>query len=392
MTCEVITVPAGQQSPRYWDASLFIDGSSTDPSLPVMSWRSDVIAMLRDQWRHPGRLVVFVPEHSEQASDATTEEPGDWYDYALGIADVAMFWWPDDIDPRLPRATVAACDDSQRAVHGAPLHAPHAKHLLRYASGRGISTATTLSEMISTVLGMIAGGARRAGGEREVPLPVWRSESFQRWYSAQTSAGNTLVSARQVWTLGTGPRQKSLTYWALHVHMYVSSEARVKSNEVVLSRPDISVMALCQRKASLDDSIVVLVREFRSPASTPDGFIHELPGGSGDTGVDAQEQAVAETQEETGLAIDVRRIRRLGSRQLVGTMSAHHANLFTAEITDGEISQLYAAQARPQGTGGTERTWVEVTTFADIRKNRLVDWATLGMIAEALLDSGTPHE
>lgn len=244
--------------------------------------------------------------------------------------------------------------------------------------------------MIGAALGIIGSGARRADGEREVPLPVWRSESFQRWYSALTSAGNTLVSARLVWTLGTGSDRRSLTYWALHVHVYVSAEARVKSNEVVISRPDIAVMALYQRKAVLDDSIIVLVREFRSSAATPDGFIHELPGGSGDDGVTAQEQAAAETVEETGFAIDAGRVRQLGSRQVAGTMSAHHAHLFAAEITDDELTDLYAAQGTPHGAGDTERTWVEISTFGDIRRNRLVDWATLGMIAEVLLETRTP--
>ena len=113
--------------------------------------------------------------------------------------------------------------------------------------------------------------------------------------------------------------------------------------------------------------------------------MHELPGGSGDSG-DALDQAIAETEEETGLAIDVRRIRAHGSRQLAATMSAHHAHLFTAELTSDELARLHATRATPHGAGDTERTWTELTSFGEIRKNRLVDWATLGMIAEALLD------
>ena len=385
MTSEVITVPAGRRPPPYWNASVFIEGSADDPGRSATPWRAEVIAMLKDRWRHPGRLVVFVSGHHEQAGEAGA----DWHDYALGIADVAAFWWPGNPDSRLPQAMLAACEDSQRAVLGAP---PHAEELLGYADRHGIAAATTLDGMISAALGLIGSGARRTGGEREVPLPVWRSASFQRWYAAQTSARNTLVSARLAWTLRAGPGQGPLTYWALCVHIYVSAEDRVKSNEVVISRPDISVLALYRRQPALDDSIVVLVREFRSPASTPDGFIHELPGGSGDAGVDAREQAATETLEETGLAIDARRIRRLGSRQLAGTMSAHHARLFSAEISDDEIIRLRATQDTPHGAGDTERTWVEVTTFGNIRTNHIVDWATLGMIAEALLDTSTPRQ
>jgi 8-oxo-dGTP pyrophosphatase MutT (NUDIX family) len=334
-------------------------------------------------------LVVFVPEYRGRLSDVAADEPTDWRADALGIADVAMFWWPDDEDRRLMLTSLAAWNDSQRVVHGAPSHAPHSRHLVRYAGSHGISTATTLSGTVRAALGKIGTGARRTGGEREVPLPVWRTESFQHWYSAQISAGNRLDGARQVWTFGAGPHQP-LIYWALHVRVFVSSENRVKSNEVVISRPDIFVVALYQRGATLDESIVVLVREFRSTAATSDGFVHELPGGSGAFGADALGQAVRETEEETGLVVDVRRIRAHGRRQLAATVSAHRAHLFTAELTNDELAWLRATQAMPHGAGDTERTWAEVTTFGEIRRNRLVDWATLGMIAEAVFDRNSP--
>jgi ADP-ribose pyrophosphatase YjhB (NUDIX family) len=134
---------------------------------------------------------------------------------------------------------------------------------------------------------------------------------------------------------------------------------------------------------------VVLVREFRSAASGPDGFVHELPGGSGlpDAAADADPAADAarEAAEETGLSIAVSRIRAHGSRQLAATMSAHQAHLFSAEITERELAWLRAASARPHGAAAdSERTWIEIATFREIRTGRLVDWATLGMITEVL--------
>lgn len=82
----------------------------------------------------------------------------------------------------------------------------------------------------------------------------------------------------------------------------------------------------------------------------------------------------------------MQRIRPRGSRQLAATMSAHHAHLFTAEISDDELARLRASQLRPHGVGGTERTWPEITTFGELREHHLVDWATLGMVTEALLE------
>jgi ADP-ribose pyrophosphatase YjhB (NUDIX family) len=383
---EIITIYAGEQPPESWDACLLLGGSAPGGSSAATPWQPEVIALLRERWTGSGRLVVFVPELRSGARNDPDAELTDWYDHALDIADVVLFWWLDDTDPRLVSTSLAAWNDSQRMVHGTPSHAPQSRYLVKYADGHAMSTAATLDGMVSTVLDKIGFGAPRTAGERDVPLPVWRTDSFQRWYSAQTSAGNILLGARQVWTFSTEPRKRLLLYWALHVRVYVRAEGRIKSNEVVISRPDISVVALYHRGSTIDDTTIVLVREFRSPASTPDGLVHELPGGSGIAKEDVLDQAVRETEEETGFAIDVQRIRAHGSRQLAATLSAHHAHLFAAEITGVELARLRTIQSTPHGAGDSELTWVEITTFSEIRENRLVDWATLGMIAEAVLD------
>jgi hypothetical protein len=69
-------------------------------------------------------------------------------------------------------------------------------------------------------------------------------------------------------------------------------------------------------------------------------------------------------------------------------MSAHHAHLFSAEITEAELARLvYGNEA------DSERTVPEITTFGQLRTDRLVDWATLGMLAEALTSAaGRPAE
>ena len=386
MAGEVITVYAGQQPPEYWDACVFVAGPARGPNASAAPWQPEVIALFRELWANDGRLVVFVAEQASGARDGIAGPLIDWYDHAIDVADVVMFWWPDDADPPMLSTYLAGWNDSQRVVHGTAPHAPHSRYLLQYADRHAMSAATTLAGTVRAVLDKIGAGARRSAGEREVPLTVWRSDSFQRWYAAQTSAGNTLLGARQVWTFSTGPRRRFLLYWALHVRVYVRAEDRVKSNEVVISRPDISVLALYKPGTTIDDTIIVLVREFRSPASTPDGLVHELPGGSGPAAADALDQAVTETEEETGLTIDVQRLRAHGDRQLAATLSAHHAHLFAAEITGHELARVHATRSMPHGIGDTEQTWTEVTTFGEIRKNRLVDWATLGMIAEVLLD------
>ena len=384
MAGEVITVYPGGEPPQSWDACVLI-GSGQVSSVPAAPWQHEVITLLRERWTGDGRLVAFVAELGGRERADIGGELVDWYGRAFDVADFAMFWWPDDVDLRLMLANLAACRDDQRVVLGAPLDAPHHRFLLKYAADRAVSTTTTLAGMVGAALGAIGTGARRKAGEREVPLHVWRTESFQRWYSAQISTGNMLLGARQVWTFSNGADGRVPWYWALHVRIHVQAENRVKANEVVISRPDISAVLLYLPGASVDDATIVLVREFRSPASTPDSLVHELPGGSGAAGIDALAHAVRETTEETGLAIDAHRMRAHGSRQLAGTMSAHHAHLFSAEITGAELARLRATQSTPHGID-EEQTWTEIKTFGEIRRDRLVDWATLGMIAQALLD------
>lgn len=390
MSRELVVVYAHEQPPADWDASVFLAGPTPrDPG--VTSWRPEAISLLRAQWAGDGRLAVFVPEHRSGRHDSYTGQI-EWEEAGLHLSDVVIFWVPRDLDT-LPAFTTnvewGTWHDSGRVVFGAPPGAPKNNYLLHYAADQAVPTAVTLPGTIRAALAEIGHGARRAGGQRHVPLLLWRTASFQRWYAAQAAAGNSLLSARVVWTFRVGPRRRSVFYWAAHVQVHVAAENRVKANEVVISRPDLSVLALYRPGTTADDSTVVLVREFRSAASGPDGFVHELPGGSGppDPGADADPAADAarEAAEETGLSIEASRIRAHGSRQLAATMSAHQAHLFSAEVTERELAWLRAASDRPHGAAAdSERTWIEIATFREIRAGPLVDWATLGMITEVL--------
>ncbi|MGJ3561950.1 hypothetical protein ACR6C2_42225 [Streptomyces sp. INA 01156] len=48
-------------------------------------------------------------------------------------------------------------------------------------------------------------GSRRTGGERAVPLVVWRSEHFQRWYATRRAAG----CSTRAWSGTRGPRTET---------------------------------------------------------------------------------------------------------------------------------------------------------------------------------------
>jgi ADP-ribose pyrophosphatase YjhB (NUDIX family) len=380
---EVVVVRPHQEPPEAWDAAVFLAGPT--PRHPdVASWRPDAIDLLRQGWSG-GRLVVFSPEPPGGAVPNYLDQI-EWEERGLHLADCVLFWVPRDLGT-MPAFTTnvewGVWHDSGRAVFGAPPDAPKNRYLAAGAQANGVPAAGTLAGTVTAALAEVGSGARRAGGERHVPLLVWRTPSFQRWHRAQAAAGNTLLDARVVWTFKAGP-ERSVHYWALHARVHVAAEDRVKRNEVVLSRPDASAVVLYRRAAVPHDTEVVLVREFRTPASTVDGYIHELPGGSGPE-PDPSRQAVAEVTEETGLVLDPGRLRAHGSRQVAGTLSAHHVHVFSAELTERELAGLRAGRDTPHGApDSSERTWVEIVRYGEIHRQQLVDWSTLGMIAQVL--------
>ena len=373
MEPEVLDVCAREEPPGHWDAAIFLAGPSPrDEAVP--SWRPRAVEVLRDRWKAPGRLVVFVPEHRHGVYDDYTGQV-EWEERCLHLADEIVFWVPRDMRT-MPALTTnvewGMWHDSGKVVFGAPPQAPRNKYLRHYAVKHGVPVAATLDDVIAAALERIGEGARRSGGEREIPLLLWRQESFQRWYAAQRGAGNALRGARLQWRAGP--------YWGLRAAVEVAAEGRVKE-EIVFFRPDVSAVVLYRPGATPEETAVVLVREFRGPAATEDGFARALPGGSGPG--DPRHVAAREVAEETGLAGDAARLRPHGSRQADAAMSAHRVHLFSAEITEEELARIRGTGPHGRAEAG-ERTFVEAATFAEIGRGRLVDWATFGMIAEVL--------
>ncbi|TDD33013.1 NUDIX hydrolase [Actinomadura sp. KC06] len=374
MVADLEVVYAREEPPARWEAAVFLAGP-TPRSPDVASWRPEAVAALRERWRGPGLLVVFVPEHRHGVHDDYVGQV-EWEERCLHLSDEVVFYVPRDL-ATMPAFTTnvewGMWHDSGRAVFGAPPRAPKNRYLLHYAAKWGVPTASDIAGTVAAALERIGAGASRTGGEREIPLLLWREESLRSWYAGQRAAGNALLGARVVFRFGN--------HWGLHVRMHVAAEDRVKDNEIVFGRPDVSAVVLHRPGETLDETEVVLVREFRSPCVN--GFVHELPGGSGTGGPAGV--ALAEVEEETGLVLAAARLRAHGTRQVNATMSGHLAHLFSAEITGDELARLRSSGPHGLAADG-ERTYIEIAAFGRIRRERLVDWSCLGMITEVLLD------
>lgn len=393
---KLTVVYTGETAPETYSKSIFLAGPSPR-NHEGLDWRTEAIAIL-DSLDFDGIVYSPVPRGGKWA----TEYPCEWERKNLQRADCIAFWVPRDMKT-LPGLTTniewGAWYDSGRAVLGFPKEAPHCKYLQEDAAETAVPTFHTLRDTLAASTKRVASGAARSNGERDIPLIVWNKPDFQQWYAAQKSAGNRLNTANVVWTFRVGPDKSRLFLYALHVDVFIKSENRNKTNEIVLFRPDISTIVAYQKPqknsyanyySALLDTPVVLVREFRSPASTMDGNIHELQGGSSaKPSASPTTVAAHEFSEETGLSLKASRFTALGSRQIAGTLSAHKAHTFMVELTADEMNTLRKQVASGAHNGveaDTERTYVEIDTFEHILADAKVDWSMVGMISAALLN------
>ncbi|GAB4060115.1 nucleoside 2-deoxyribosyltransferase domain-containing protein [Catellatospora paridis] len=383
---EVAPVYAGESPPDSWAAALFLAGP-TPRSPDVASWRPEALDLLEEQWKGPGRLVVFVPERPEGGMPHGWLRQVQWEDACLHLSDTVLFWVPRDL-ATLPGFTTnvewGRWESSGRVVLGAPPDAPGLRYLSHYAQLHGAPVADTLADTLAAALTLLGGGSRRAGAHRELPLALWHDQGVRTWLGAQEAAGNRLRSARVAWTWpGADGRP---FWWAAHVGVEVAAEDRVKDNEVVLGRPDVSAVVAYLPGDTLAQTRIVLVREFRSSAVTTDGYVHELPGGSQPGAADPRQVALAELAEETGLRVDAARLRAHGVRQPAATVSAHRVHLFSLELTETELAALESGPQQHGVTADGEHTALEFTTYGRLLADPDVDWTTVGLVTAALSD------
>jgi 8-oxo-dGTP pyrophosphatase MutT (NUDIX family) len=284
--------------------------------------------------------------------------------------------------------------DPARLVLGVPAGAEHVRYQRHYAAMLNVPVFDTLAE---TCRAACEGqGEWRRGGACQVPLHIWQTSPFRRWHKAQTLAGNRLESARVEWVFRTGDR--AVFFWALHVDVYVAAEGRHKINEVVIARPDVAAVVLYRRGAGgahgdVMDTEVVLVREFRSNARTPDGFVLQLPGGSSPGSADdLPATARAEVEQEVGLRLDPAAVRQHEARQFDATATMHQAQVFSVELSEDQMARLKAEEAagvRHGVSAETELTQVRVRTVGRILSRSFADWGTVGMILAVLQERTT---
>lgn len=381
-------VYAPEAPPSQFTKSMFLAGPSPrNPDQP--NWRPEALAAL-EAMGYDG--VVFVPLPREGDWSHGYDAQVEWELTHLNMADVVLFWVPRSKD--LPAMTTnvefGSFYDTGKAILGYPKDATQMRYLDHLAKTESVTVCGTLEDTLRAAVTRLGTGALRTGGERDVPLHIWKLQHFQGWFKAQRAAGNHLHGARLLWSFRVGPAKGFTFAFVLRVDVHIESEGRNKTNEFIFARPDISTVVAYRKREVLADTDIVLIREFRSPARTADGFIREVPGGSSwKPGEDPFVTAAHELSEETGFNVDPSRLRKIGARQLCGTLSVHQAHVFACEVTAEELVALRKQQEDGTVFGvveDSERTYIEVKRLGDLiaSASNALDWAMLGMILTAV--------
>lgn len=385
-----------EEPPQSFAKSIFLAGP-TPRSPEADSWRPQALEILR-QLNYDG--VVFIPENRDTAY--AQFERGlypIWEHRMMNMSDLILFWVPRDFSTTadgMPKmaALTTNIEYGLSAHWGKSLFGPpkgRKNDYLKFVADKPeyrIPQFDTLEEMMARAIEILGNGAERIGGEREIPLQLWNTHTFQLWYQSQRKVGNRLDGARVCWVFKIGPNKDRIFYWVLHPNIYIASENRNKTNEAFISRFDVSAVVLYRRKDNIGDSEIVLIREFRSPVRNSSGFVWELPGGSSFS-IDPLKVAAEEVFEEVGLKIATSRFRLHQSRQLAATLSTHHGTLFSVELTEEELTWCKNQKGIPHGSDFPEnptgeRAYTEVLTLREIEQNDIVDWSNLGMIHKVL--------
>jgi len=380
-------VYALQKPPAVFSKSVFLVGPTPRKETGGESWRPAMLAALEEAG-YDG--VVFIPEAKDGTWKHSYTDQIHWEQTHLNMCDRILAWVPRDLE-KMPAFTTnvefGQHVASGKLIYGRPVDAPKTRYLDElYFAHRMTDPCSTLTELAATAVAEIGDGASRLDGQRYVPLDVWKSKQFQAWHDELEHAGNRLDEATLLWSFRVGPKRSFLFSYALHVKVWLWAEQRHKSNEYVFSRTDIS--AIVPYYYGLNGPEIILVKEYRAPGRTRDGFVHELPGGSSfKTDRVPTQVAAEEMKEETGIEIEASRFRLVNTRQIGATVSSHRSYVFAVELTEDEINRAKAmdrAGTRHGVIEDTEITYVEVRTLDEILTERLVDWSNVGMIMETL--------
>lgn len=405
---------ADDELPQRVTKTIFLAGPNPrykDGDAIQQTWRHEALKLL-EEYEFDGHVFIPLPKGSffgETVVGAVSDYDHQvkWEDLAMARADVLLFYVDrrNGLQGLTTNIEFGRYLDSGRMVYGRPNDAENTRYLDEQVRKRkrrvcadmpGVTLPNglqhSLKQCVYEALDRLREGAFREGPEVLVPLLFWRAPQFQDWYR---NLGNNELRGFEPKAVITFNTSRSihnndgfLFGFSAWVNVYITDEQREKSNEWIFSRTYTSYVVPYFVDPKTGEHKYVLVREFRSPANNPQGYVYELPGGSSTDGKDISPyvNAQKEVEEETGIKIDdISRFRFLGNRQTFATFSTNKIFATAVELTPAEFQQVQHAvqQGTVFGENDEERIKLFIVTESDLVDDYdsfPVDYTTLGII------------
>lgn len=377
---------AQEEFPKQIIKSIFLAGptfrfNDEDIMSDMKSWRVDAIKIL-EELGYDG--TVFVPEPLNKDLFELYERQTDWEHRALKKADCIVFWIPrsEELPGFTTNIEFGMFYRTGKIIVGFPQNAPHTRYIANLAKKEDIELYHSLEDILKGAIDFVGDGALRVDGETDIPLKIWSTKEFQSWYIDLVHSGNKLLEAEQKFVHFAGG---ALFSSIMHVKIFIKREDRIKSNEFVMFRKNISSVILYRRADTVENYEIVLIKEFRSPVSNKREYVFELPGGSSFSNKNDIEIIRDEIKEETSLDILTERIEYIEEKQLLSTLSAMKCSLYAVELTETEIDKLVNLEKKKIILGverDTERIYLRVMKLKDVIKLGMLDYSNLGMLMD----------
>ena len=395
---KMTVVYSREDMPKDETKSMFLAGPVPRKEYEL-SWKKEALQILEEMGYNG---VVYIPEDrvkvpyddnnikgEEMKRTFTLKAQLDWGYSCMCACDAIVFWIPREMRPDFEMIGLTTNVEFGRFLNsnklfiGAPDEAPRNEYL-HLISEEKYTWHKTLKDTLKATVEYLGQGIYREDTEVKIPMHIYKSKQFQNWYKQQLNVGNYLTGFNMEYEF-VMPKAKQLFLEIFHPSVYIAKEDRVKDNEFVVARTDMSYILAYYKKDDIMDSEVILCEEFRSPINNNEEMVFELPGGSSlNPNDDVLSTASKELEEEIGLKLDKNRFKQVALKQSAATLCSHKIVLFKVELTEEEINSLKKDNSIHGVIEDTERIHLHVMTVKEAIDK--VDWTNTGMILQGIRD------
>ena len=355
-----------EKIPDNFTNSIFLAGPVYNTGLEK-SWRDIVIYTLK-QLNYTG--VVFIPEMRDGGRCDYTLEIHEWENRCIACSDFILMNLYKNIEKGIYGLTSNI--EFGRYINSKKLvlnftDSYDFKYMEYVSDVHKIPSFTNMYSAVKFCVENSTNCMTKSSGLMNVESSILNTKSFLNWYKSQVNNKNNLLKSETIFNYGS--------FYALKTNIEVSSESRIKSNEITIFRPDITSCVMYY------EDYYVFVKEYRNSSNTKHGYVYEFPSGSS-TSIDDMTEVIAnEIAEEIGFIIDKSKLVFVNKRQILSTLLAHKNYLYKYELSKDEFDLLMKNNGKMYGNHNeNEYTYLHITNqLTDLE----LDYSTLGMLFEA---------